>query len=118
MLLLYLSRQAHQARGNITCGGVITVLAKGLNINLDNLRPLSGNQRVSLLVLRSVGMIVTKNGRIFIHIPGVRHLLPTPMPNMFSIEDGILHYNAQVEDEDEDPEAENARRCGGRRGWP
>lgn len=106
MLLLYLSHQAHQARGNITCGGVITILTKGLNINLGNLRPLNGNRHVSLSILRSAGMIITRNGRIFIRIRRVRHLLLTPMPNMFSIEDGILHYNAHGEDEDEDPEVE------------
>jgi hypothetical protein len=66
MLLLHLHRQAHQTRGNITCEGVIAVLANRPGINLGNPHPLNGNRRVSLSVLRSVGMIVTKNGRIYI----------------------------------------------------
>src|SRR5664279_1183413 len=51
-------------------------------------------------------MVVRRNNRLIIHIPGVTHLLPTPMPNLFSIENEQLHYDAHGEDEDVDPEAE------------
>lgn len=57
MLLLHLCRQAHQTRGSITWGGVITVKANELGINLGNLHPLDGSRRVSILVLWSAGMI-------------------------------------------------------------
>lgn len=106
MPLLHLYRQAHQTRGSITCGGVITILANGLGINLGEMRSLDGNQRITFSVLRNAGMVVTKNERIYIRIPGVGHLLPTTMPNVLSIENGILHYNVQVQDEEVDPDAE------------
>ena len=61
MLLLYLDRQAHQSRGPITCGGVITVLANALVINLDNLAGLSGERRVGLATLRATGMVIKRN---------------------------------------------------------
>ena len=37
MLLFHLTRQAHQHRGPITCGGVITVLANSLGVDLSSL---------------------------------------------------------------------------------
>ena len=37
-------------------------------------------------------------------MPGVAELFPTPMPNLFSIENGILHY--VVQDEEEQVEVE------------
>ena len=51
-------------------------------------------------------MVVKINKRLFIRIPGVTYLLPTSIPNLLSIENEILHYDAQGEDEDVDPEAE------------
>lgn len=47
-------------------------------------------------------MIVIRNDIILICILGVGHLLPTPMHKRFSIEDGILHYDAQGEEEEEE----------------
>ena len=34
-------------------------------------------------------------------------LFPTPMPNLFSIEDGIPHYVVQEEEEEVEPEGEH-----------
>ena len=50
-------------------------------------------------------MVVVRRGRHCIRIPGVRYLLPTPMPNRFSIENGILHYVPQEGDAAFDQEA-------------
>jgi hypothetical protein len=56
------------------------------------------------------GMVVVRNGRHCIRIPGVAYLLPTPIPNCFSIENGQLHYVAQEGDaafDQEGPEPEH-----------
>jgi hypothetical protein len=50
-------------------------------------------------------MVISCHGCYFIQIPGVGHLFPTPMPNRFLIEEGILHYVAQEGDEAFDQEA-------------
>ena len=43
-------------------------------------------------------MISKNHGRYFFDIPGEDHLIPDPLPNgLFSIEDGRLRYDAQVE---------------------
>ena len=52
-------------------------------------------------------MITQQQGRKFIRIPGVAELFPTPMSNLFSIEDGVLHYAGQEEDEEVEPEGEH-----------
>ena len=41
MLLFHLTRQAHQSRGPITCGGFITVPANSLGLDLSNLAQLT-----------------------------------------------------------------------------
>ena len=92
MLLFHLTRQAHQHHAPITGGGVITLLANSLGLDLSNLAQLTGKRVVGITTLRATGMITQQQGRIFIRIPGVGELFPTPMPNLFSIEDGVLHY--------------------------
>jgi hypothetical protein len=38
------------------------------------------------------------NGRYYLNIPGADHLIAAPLPNdLFSIENGHLHYDAQAE---------------------
>ena len=98
ILLLHLAHQANHAQGDIVCGGVITMLANSLGLNYNHLCPIVGNTLVNIHVLTSAGMVVVRNGRHCIRIPGVAHLLPTPMPNRFSIEHGQLHYVAQEGD--------------------
>ena len=49
-------------------------------------------------------MIVKQNNHPCIHIPGMAHLFATPTLNMFSTENGVLHYNAQGEEEVEEAE--------------
>jgi hypothetical protein len=95
MLILHQECQTHES---ITCGGVITVLANALVINLGNLQPLNVNKRVSLSVVRSASMITTRDGRTFIHILEFGHLMPTSMPHVCSIEDNLFHYDVQGED--------------------
>ena len=51
-------------------------------------------------------MITQRQGRIFIRIPGVAELFLTPMPNLFSIENGVLHYVGQEEEEEVETEGE------------
>ena len=98
ILVLYLKHQALQTRGAIACGGVITVLAKALHVNIGNLMPLMGERRVGFSTLNACGMVSKRNGRYFVHIPGAGRLYPTPLPNnLFSLENGVLHYDAQVE---------------------
>ena len=80
------------------CGGVITVLADALGLNYTHLCPIVGNTLVNIHVLTSTGMVVVFNGRQCNRIPGVEHLVPTPMPNHFSIEHEQLHYVAQEGD--------------------
>ena len=98
ILLLHLAHQANHAQGDIACGGVITMLANSLGLNYNHLRPIVGNNHVNIRVLSSAGMVVVRRGRHCIQIPEVRHLLPTPMPNHFSIENGLLHYVPQEGD--------------------
>ena len=74
------------------------MLANSLGLDCSHLRPIVGNTLVNICVLTSAGMVVVQNGRHFIRIPGVEYLLPTPMPNRFSIENGQLHYVAQEGD--------------------
>ena len=43
-------------------------------------------------------MVKRRTGRYFVHIPGARRLYLAPLPNnLFSIDNGILHYDAHVE---------------------
>ena len=49
-------------------------------------------------------MVTTSKGRLYIRIPGAGHLVPTPMSNMFSIENGQLHYDLQGIEEEVEPE--------------
>ena len=106
MLLFHLARQAHQSHGPITCGGVITVLANSLGLDLSNLAQLTGKRFVGTTTLRATCMITNQQGSIFIRIPGVAKLFPTPMPHLFSIENGVLHYVGQEEEEEVEPEGE------------
>jgi hypothetical protein len=46
ILVLYLHHKALEARGPICGGGVITVLARRLNIDVSNLRALEGPRNV------------------------------------------------------------------------
>ena len=98
ILLLHLAHQANHAQGDIVCGGVITMLANSLGLNYNHLRPIVGNTLVNIRVLTSAGMVVVSRGRHCIKIPGVAYLLPTHMPNRFSIEHGQLHYVPQEAD--------------------
>ena len=41
ILLLHLAHQANHARGDVMCGGVITMLANSLGLNYNHLPPLS-----------------------------------------------------------------------------
>ena len=60
MLLFNLERQAHQICGDITYGGVATVLATSLGLDIGKLQPLDGERRVSFHTLRVVGIVFTK----------------------------------------------------------
>jgi hypothetical protein len=51
ILLFRLERQANQAHGDITCGGIATILAIALDINVSELQPLDGERRVSYTTL-------------------------------------------------------------------
>ena len=51
-------------------------------------------------------MITQQQGRTFIRIPGVAELFPTPIPNLLSIEYGVLHYVGHEEEEEVEPEGE------------
>jgi hypothetical protein len=43
-------------------------------------------------------MVSRVNGRYIVHIPIAEHTYPAPIPHyLFSIKDGRLHYDAQVE---------------------
>ena len=83
------------------------MLANSLGLNYDHLRPIVGNTLVNICVLTSAGMVVVHNGHHCIKIPGVAYLLPTPMPNRFSIENGQLHYVTQEGDAAFDQEGQN-----------
>ena len=93
VLLLHLVHQGNHAHGDTVCG-VITILAKSLGLDYNHLRSIVSNSLVRIHVLTSAGMVVIRNGRHCIKIPGVVNLLPTPMPNRFSIENRQLHYVA------------------------
>jgi hypothetical protein len=98
ILLFHRAYQSNFAQADIVCGGVITMLATSLGLNFNHLRPIVGNTLVNMSVLTSATMVVVHQGRHCIQIPGVEHLLPTPMPNNFSIENKILHYVPQEGD--------------------
>ena len=111
LLIIYLNHQALEARGPICGGGVITILARGLNINVSNLRALEGPRRLGFTTLNACGMVRKIDGRFYFNIPGVDHLIPAPLPNgLFSLEDRRLHYDAQVEanlpQQQDEPEGE------------
>jgi hypothetical protein len=98
LLILYLNHQALEARGPICGGGIITILARGLNINVSNLPSLEGARRLGFTTLSACGIVRKIDGRYYFNILGVGHLTPTPLPNgLFSLEDRSLHYDAQVE---------------------
>jgi hypothetical protein len=98
ILLFYLAYHAFQSRGPICRGGVITVLARALHINIGNLQPFVGVHRLGFTTLNSRGMVRRRQGSYFFNIPGDDHLIATPLSQgIFSIEDGRLHYDAHVE---------------------
>jgi hypothetical protein len=98
ILLFYLDCQAVQTHGPIVCGKVATVLANALNIPLGNIFPLADAHLLGFRTLRCCHMVSKVNGRYVVHIPRAEHTYPTPVPHyLFSIEDGWLHYDAQVE---------------------
>ena len=100
ILLMYLKHQALETQGPICGGGVITVLAQALQINVSNLQALEGPRRLSFATLNACGMVKKINGSYYFNIPGADHLIAAPLPNgIFSIENGRLHYDAQVEAE-------------------
>ena len=98
LLVFYLKHQALKSRGPICGEGVVTVLARALHVNLGNIQPLTRSDRLSLSNLRACGMISKNHGKYFFDIPGADHLIPAPLSNgLFSINDGRLRYDAQVE---------------------
>jgi hypothetical protein len=62
LLIIYLKHQALEARGPIYGGRVITVLARGLNINVSNLQALEGPHRLGFSTLNACGMVRKING--------------------------------------------------------
>jgi hypothetical protein len=98
ILLFHLAHQSNCAQGDIVCGRVITMLANSLGLDFTNLRPIVGNTLVNIKVLTSALIVVVSHSRHCIRIPGVKYLLPTPMPNRFLKENKILHYVAQEGD--------------------
>ncbi|KAK1680875.1 hypothetical protein QYE76_041723 [Lolium multiflorum] len=98
ILVLYLNHQALEARGPICGGGVITVLARRLNIDVSNLQALEGPRRLGSITLNACGMIRKVDGRYYFNIPGADHLIAAPLPNgLFSLVERRLHYDAHVE---------------------
>lgn len=81
LLVFYLKQQALQSHGPICKGGVMTVLAHVLHINLGNIQPLVGSNRCGLSTLRACGMVSKTHGRYFLDIPGADYLIPTPFSN-------------------------------------
>ena len=106
MLLFHLHRQARQHRKPITCGGVITILAIALGHDLGGLAQLIGERYVALPTLKAACMITSSHGRLCIRVPGVGNFFPTPIPNLFSIENGQLHYDIQGAEEEVEHEVE------------
>jgi hypothetical protein len=92
ILLLHLPHQSNYAQGDIVHGRVISMLVNSLGRNCTNLRPIVGNTLVNICVLTSAAMVVVRHHCYNIQIPRVDHLLPTPIPNRFLIEERILHY--------------------------
>jgi hypothetical protein len=74
------------------------MLANSLGLNYNHLRPIVDNNLVNIRILNSAEMVVVSHGRHCIKIPGVAYLLPTPMPNRFSIENRQLQYMPQEGD--------------------
>jgi hypothetical protein len=96
--LFYLKHQYLQKRDPISCGGAITVLANALHLDLGNLQPLLGEWRVGFPTINACGMVRKRQGRYFIHVLGVGRIYSAPLPNnLFSIEEGRLHYDVHVE---------------------
>jgi hypothetical protein len=57
-----------------------------------------GERRVGFPTLYACGVVKKCHGMYFIQIHGAGRLYPAPLPNnLFSIEDGLLHYDVQVE---------------------
>jgi hypothetical protein len=116
VLVRYLEFQSNVSQGPLTCGGVITVLATAMGIDLSNLQPLLGERRVGFSTLKACKMLTRRGGVYYVHIAGARRLYPAPLPHgLFSIEEGRLLYDVQVEqhqpeeeipEEDEDQEEE------------
>jgi hypothetical protein len=101
ILLFHLERQAHQACDCITCGGIPTIVATTLAINVSGLRPLHDERQVFYTTLRVVGMLYKKRGSFFVHIPGAERFLRVPLPNnLFSLQDSRLHYVEHEEKEE------------------
>ena len=74
---------------------------------MSSLAQLTGERVVGTTTLRATGMITQQQGMTFIRIPGVAEPFPTPMPNLFSIEDGVLHYVGQEKEEEVEPIGEH-----------
>jgi hypothetical protein len=52
-------------------------------------------------------MITKSLGRLIVHMPRARHTYPASIPHyLFFIEDGRMHYDAQVEHDHVEEEAE------------
>ena len=85
LLVFYFAYQSHQTRGPICCGGVITVLARALHINIGNLQPLVGVRRLGFATLNACGMVRRRQGRYFLVIPRADHLIAAPLPHGHSL---------------------------------
>ena len=52
-------------------------------------------------------MLRKRHNDFYVHIPGAGRLFPMPLPaNLFSLEEGILHYVSQIEHQGFVPENE------------
>jgi hypothetical protein len=98
ILFFYLNYQALQRRGPISCGGVITVLANALRLNLGNLQPLPGERRVGFTTLNACDMVKKCHGRylmseIYVHFYKYTLCIFTthPMLNLATTMP-IIHY--------------------------
>jgi hypothetical protein len=76
ILLFHLAHQANCAQGDISCGGVIIILANSLGLNFTDLHPLAGNRLVNFRVLPSTRMVIACH--YYIRIPGMGYLFSTP----------------------------------------
>jgi hypothetical protein len=98
LLIIYLNHQALEVRGPICGGGVITILARGLIINVSNLRALEGPHCLGFTNLNACAMVRKIDGRFYFNTPGADHLIAAPLPNdLFSFEERRFHYDGQVE---------------------